>query len=180
MAEADPHTLDQMQNHFADLYGPRNNIYLSGRVARIDFFNIAVGDLHDAMRAGDIPNKTMGVLLARMPSRIFCMAHGMNNVSVASAMAEKFPLEGCAYCHQNPCQCEEKRSNPKLHGVTNPEQLSWRLRDWQNHLVGLYGEKNRQRGADNTMVRLFKEVAELMSFEHSLPQNTSNQKEIER
>ncbi len=178
--EQKPKSLDELQTHFAELYGSRNTIYLPDRVSRINFFNLAVGDLHDAVRIADVPPKMMGILLARLPSRIFCLANGMNDTSVARAMAEKYPMDGCAYCHGNPCQCQEKRPNLKLEGIRAGEQLKWRLKDWQNHLSSLYGEKNKQRGTDNTLVRLFKEVCELMSFEYSLPRSAHTQIQLER
>jgi NTP pyrophosphatase (non-canonical NTP hydrolase) len=163
--EQEPQTLNELQTHFVDLYGRRNNIWLSGRFSRINLLNVALADLQDVIRK-DGKKEDLDTMFARIPSRIFCLAHGINNVSVAWAMAEKYPLNECAYCHNFPCNCSEKRSEVVLATDLVPQQLIWRLKDWQKHLGLLYGDKNKERGIDNVMLRLFKEVAELMNLEH--------------
>jgi len=171
--------LDRLQEHFIHLYGRRNNIFLPGRVSRINFLNVAIGDLQDAIRKDSEPGH-LAAMFARLPSRIFCIAHGINNISVAKAMVEKYPQEGCAYCHGSPCQCGERRPEVTLvEWRYDSEQAMWSLADWQNHLNGLYGEANRKKGIESILTRLFKEVSELLNLEYSIGRSDKPMDEIE-
>jgi len=172
-------SLPLMQDYFIGLYGRRNNVYLDGRVMRINFLNIAIGDLQDAIRK-DADHSTKEIMISRLVSRIFCIAHGINNISVANAMMEKYPPQGCTYCGKFPCSCGERRPEPTL-AEWNPqsEQRTWSLKHWQTHLKLLYGEKNEERGTENTLNRLSKEITELLSFEYNVRDNDSMD-EIER
>src|SRR5438309_1268243 len=117
-------SLDELEDHFVELYGRRNNVYLPGRMPRINLLNIAIGDLQDTIRK-DVAIY-LPIAFARVPSRIFCIANGINNVSIVAGMAEKYPLEACAYCGKFPCACKERRDDPKLDPSNlNPEQLTW-------------------------------------------------------
>jgi NTP pyrophosphatase (non-canonical NTP hydrolase) len=171
--------LDRLQEHFKHLYGRRNEIFLPGRVSCIDFLNVATGDLQDAIRK-DSELEHLAAMFARIPSRIFCIAHGINNVSVAKAMIEKYPLEGCAYCHGYPCQCGERRPEVTLvEWHPDAEQVGWSLMNWQLHLDNLYGEANRKKGIENILNRLFKEVSELFNLEYSIGRSDKSMDEIE-
>lgn len=179
MIEGELISLQDLQGHFIDLYGLRNNVWLPGRLPRINLLNVALGDLQEAIRKGSA-REHLEATFARIPSRIFCIAHGINNVSVALAMMEKYPLDGCAYCHSNPCQCREKRPEARLSRVDlYSPQHSWRLWDWQHYLDSLYGQKNRERGVENAINRSFKEIAELMNLEHEIPRSRLTRQEIE-
>lgn len=171
--------LDLLQEHFVKLYGRRNEVYLDSRVRRIDFLNIALGDLQDAIRKGSEPLH-LKAMFARLPSRIFCIAHGLNNISVTCAMVEKYPKEGCAYCANFPCRCGDRRPEVTL-GEWHPdsEQANWSLADWQQHLNRLYGARNKEKGIENIFNRLFKEISELMSLEHSIDRASLDMDEIE-
>lgn len=162
--EIRPESLDRMQDHFSELYGRRNNVWLPGRQPRIDLLSVAVGDLQDAVRKS-IGGVHQDVMFARVVSRVFCIAQGINDVSVVRAMTEKYPASGCSYCHSFPCHCEEQRPDADLGWEMTGEQLGWKLGDWQKHLGNLYGEKNAQNGINNVLLRLFKEVVELTNLE---------------
>lgn len=76
-AQNKPETLQEMQDFFIELYGRRNNIWLPGRLPRINLLNVALGDLQDAVRK-DTSGLMIDILFARIPARIFCIAHGWN------------------------------------------------------------------------------------------------------
>lgn len=164
-----PKSVGELQDHFIKLYGRRNNIWLPGRMPRINLLNVAIADLQDAVRKNS-HHEHLEVMFARLPSRIFCIAQAVNEVSVASAMMEKYPLAGCVYCHSFPCQCDIRRSDAELAQVAlQGVQQQWNLKDWQEHLGRLYGDNNRRLGIENVINRCFKEVAELMNLEHEIP-----------
>lgn len=168
-----PESLEELQNHFLGLYGRRSNIWLPGRAPRIDLLSIGIGDLQDAIRKERSPVH-LGAMFGRVPSRIFGIAQAVNNTSVARAMVEKYPAMGCVYCHSLPCRCSERRPDSDIGWGMSKEQLRWKLGDWQRHLEMLYGDKNRERGVDNVLNRLFKEVAELLNLEREIPKADPN------
>ena len=60
-------------NHFFNLYGRRNRIFLHGLRERIDFLNLAVGDLQDAIRKTS-GSRAIEIALTRVVARVFCVA----------------------------------------------------------------------------------------------------------
>lgn len=176
--ENDFSSLDKMQEHFSRLYGRRNEVYLPGRTIRIEFFHRGVSDLTDSLRK-EANREVLETMFARVVSRIFCIANGINDISLGEGMQRKYPFEGCVYCHSNPCQCQEKRLNADMSWGRNTSPKQWDLRDWQNHLGSLYGEKNRQKGMDYVLNRLSSEVGELISLEHEIPSMTVDEVELE-
>ena len=171
-------SLDGLQEHFIHLYARRNDIYLPGRATRIDLLHRGIADLNDAIRK-EANREVLERMLARVVSRTFCIAHGTNNISVAEGLRKKFPLEGCSYCHKFPCQCGEKRPAPELGWGETFAQEGWSLKDWQNHLNKLYGEKNREKGIDYIVNRLGSESGELISLEHDILDSTMDDIEQE-
>lgn len=177
--EKTPESLDALQEHFVLLYGRRSQIWLPGRAPRIDLLSVGLGDLQDAIRK-DVPQSHLEVMFARVVARICGITQAVNNVSVACAMVEKFPMSGCSYCHNLPCTCSESRPDPQLGLGADQIQLSWMLGDWQKHLDKLYGDKNRERGIENVLNRLFKEVAELLNLEREIPKIGENGHSVEQ
>lgn len=171
--EKSPESLQELQDHFLELYGRRANIWLPGRAPRIDLLSIALGDLQDAIRK-DAGWVHLDVMFGRVVARIFGLAQAINNVSITEAMIEKYPMLGCSYCHELPCQCTERRPDSDLGWGMDDSQVNWRLRDWQGHLDKLYGERNREKGIENVMNRAFKEVAELLNLEREIPKADPN------
>jgi NTP pyrophosphatase (non-canonical NTP hydrolase) len=171
-------SLDKLEEHFIHLYGRRNDVYLPGRTIRIELFHRGVSDLVDSTRK-ESDRKTIENMFARIVSRIFCIAHGINNISVAEGMRRKYPFEGCSYCHSLPCQCGERRPSADLGWGVKASQSEWSLREWQNHLRKLYGERNKERGLDYIFNRLSSEVGELISLEHDVPSKTMDEIELE-
>lgn len=164
-------TLRELQLHFSRLYGRRNRIYMSSRRTRIDFLNLAIGDLQEAIRKNAGDNK-LGIALARVVSRIFCIAEGFFDLSISETMARKYRMEGCSYCNRFPCQCIEKRPTPTILDKPNSQQMGWDLRTWCIHFQNLYGKRNEQKGVENVVNRLFKEISELQSLELEVYRNS--------
>ncbi len=166
------------------LYGARNRMYLPNIIDRIGYLNLAIGDLQDALRK-QYEVHVLGAALARSVSRTFCIAEHFWNtreqpfpLPLVTALAQKYPASHCTYCHQNPCVCIERRTDATL--VTpEKEQLQWTLGEWCWHLNIVYGERNRQRGIEDMVNRLFKEVSELLSLTMSVARHPSHRNHIE-
>jgi len=81
---------------------------------------------------------------------------------VVKRLSSKYSAK-CAYCGYRPCQCpRENRQEPKF-ALADESQLLWSLKQWQDHFFSLYGEKNKARGIDFALRRLFSEDSEVMS-----------------
>ena len=154
--------------HFDELYGERNNLFLSGPKTKILFLMLGVSDLQDTIRKQATKPK-LNIALARVVSRIFCVVNHFGSDFAdlfIETLARKYPPDRCSYCGKSPCDCsEEKRSESKLAKSILVEQLHWSLNQWQGHMKDTYGEANKKLGKDNIMGRLFREVGELLSFQ---------------
>lgn len=172
--------LQELMDHFFRLYGERNSIFLSGLRDRIDLLLLAVGDLHEAIRKEASPINEE-IALARVVARIFCIAEHFSEFPLVEAMSQKYPADKCSYCQQMPCQCqEEKRSQTKLSSNPSDQQFYWSLKQWCAHFDAVYGAKNRERGIENTLNRLFKEVVEILSLQMMIPKMEQSPDEIKR
>jgi len=94
-------TLREMIEHFFRLYGRRNRIFLSGLGKRINFLNLAIGDLQEAIRKGH-NSEIIGMALARVVARIFCVAENFWSLPLVEMMARKYPAGYCIYCQKLP------------------------------------------------------------------------------
>jgi NTP pyrophosphatase (non-canonical NTP hydrolase) len=158
--------LPEIERFFNELYGKRDSIYLPGREIRAQLLYRGIDDLQSAVRQRAwLP--IYEVMCARIVSRILCIARGADDVSIGEGLARKYPLEGCAYCGQMPCVCQENRDPYRLSAPTT-EQEHWSLRDWQDHLTRMYGRKNKERGINYTLLRLGSEYGELISLERAI------------
>lgn len=172
-------TLKELQEHFFRLYGRRNRIFLSSLRERIDFLNLAIGDLQEAIRKEYNP-RILGIALARVVSRIFGITENFWSLPFREMMARKYPKRFCSYCRKFPCVCPERRPGPILELVPSKEQLGWSLKDWCQYLNLLYGKRNKIKGIENLTNRLFKEIAELLSLQMMIPNTNDNLDEIEK
>lgn len=157
-------TLQELMEHFFRMYERRNRIFLSSFGSRINFLNLALGDLQEAIRK-EASAEHIGVALARCVSRIFCIAESFYNLPLVEVLARKYPKGRCTYCNRWPCRCQERRSDAGLALRPSAEQLQWSLGDWCTHFNSLYGLRNKSVGIENILNRLFKEVSELLSIE---------------
>ncbi len=159
-------TLQEMMKHFFRLYGRRNRIFLSGLRERIDFLNLAIGDLQEAIRK-EHNSEVIEVALARVVARIICVAESFWSLPLIEALAQKYPTTYCSYCHKFPCACSEYRPDATLELIfpNIQHQIDWSLKDWQEHFRALYGQRNKAKGIENLLNRLFKEISELLSLQ---------------
>lgn len=171
-------SLHKLEEHFFDLFGVRNSIYLDGINARIDLLSMSVGDLQDVVRK-EIGHDAYAIALARIISRFFCIDdHFRGHLPLIVAFSKKYPLSGCSYCHHQPCQCPGTRLAHSSHERTNPVHSTWSLGDWARHFDSVYGERNRRRGIEYVLNRLFREVEELRSVSRRVPRLTSRASDI--
>lgn len=174
-------TLQELMEHSFWLYGRRLRIYLPGLRERLEGLSLSFGDLSDAIRKNnsDAPNRIIGVALARVLSRVFCLAEHFKSAThelpLVEALARKYPTGYCAYCLQLPCQCPEPRPAVHMEDTLSREQLRWSLREWCLHFERLYGAKNRERGIWNVLNRLYREVAEILSLSVRITAATSQE-----
>ncbi len=160
-------TVDSLQQHFEELFGARDRIYLDERYERIRLFETGIADLFDTLRRDTTPD-ALNVPFARVVARIFSIANSIDGVRVSEGMMMKFPQGGCAYCHQQPCMCTAFRGEPTLATSLDTEQRSWDLRTWQQYLYSLYGPANAQKGIWFVTTRLAVETNELVAEEDKI------------
>ena len=172
-------TLEKTQRHFYDIYNRRNSIHLNSLSSRIDLLDAGIGDFADSIQKGT-NQEQYGQVLARIVSRIFCVANGVNNLSVEWGMRQKYPVEGCAYCLVIPCECPEIRQKVNFDFGKNKEiQKTWSITQWQKHLDNLYGKKNREKGINAVLNRLEKEKKELVKIEPMRQMGNYNNNQVE-
>jgi NTP pyrophosphatase (non-canonical NTP hydrolase) len=172
--------LQGLLNHAARLYGKRNRIFLDdGLKGLIGYLNLAIGDLQDAVRKG-VGKKLIAVGLARIVCRTFEVADHFKELPLVPIMVSKFPAEHCSYCRHFPCDCPtERRPEAVMETDHDPVQLHWGLNEWCWHFDRLYGEKNKERGIENILNRLFREASEFMSLCMHVQGATVEQAEVE-
>jgi len=151
---------------------------LSGLDKRINYLSLGICDLQDVVRK-EQNSEIIGVAFARVVARIFCIAEHFLSLPLLEAMSQKYPTGYCSYCQSFPCRCVEKRPDATI-GLASEEQLIWSLRQWQQHFNILYGDKNRQKGMENILNRLFKETGELLSLQMMIPNTSLSLDEIEK
>lgn len=166
-------SLSQFEQHLYNIYNRRDSVWLPGRDIRYDLFQVAHRDLTESVRKN--VKERQPEMLARTASRVFCIARAIEGVSLTKGLFEKYS-GSCSYCGLYPCQCREKRpqSNSKEWNPESPE-ASWSIREWQQHLDQMYGEKNKQRGIEYSLLRLFSEVSELRSLERKMSNMSTDQ-----
>lgn len=155
--------LSEMINHFFHLYGRRNRIFLPGLGERINFLNLAICDLQDAIRK-EHKLEIVEIALARIIARIFCVAEHFYSLPLIETISRKYPAIHCSYCQSSPCCCKEKRFDAILE-PTSEIQLNWTLKEWQEHLNNFYGRRNKEKGIENLLNRLFRETGELLALQ---------------
>ncbi|MBU1039303.1 hypothetical protein KKC17_03735 [Patescibacteria group bacterium] len=163
--------LQKLMEHFFKLYGKRNRIFLQNLLQRIVFLNLAIADLQEAIRKQADP-ADLKIALARIVSRIFCVADYFASDQLAVVMSQKYPNSHCSYCQKLPCKCPEKRPSSILTNP-NPTQLNWTLKQWCRHFKKIYGAKNKSKGLENILNRLFKEISELLILAMKTPSTFS-------
>jgi len=171
--------LGSLQDHFFNLYGRRNRIFLPGLRERIDFLGLAVADLQDVIRK--IPETSkIEIALTRVMARVFCVGEHFLVLPLIETLIAKYPSSHCSYCGRFPCLCSEIRQDSQLTISGAGLQNEWNLRQWQQHFNALYGVRNKEKGVENVLNRLFKEVSELSSLQLKVPYMNCGIGEIEK
>jgi NTP pyrophosphatase (non-canonical NTP hydrolase) len=155
-------TLGDLMQHSFHLYGRRNRVFLPSLRSRIDFLNLAVGDLQEVLRKGE-GDLALRASLARVVSRIFCIAEHFLDLPLAEMVARKYLADRCTYCLTLPCSCPERRPEAHLQETLSAGAAP-SLRGICVHLERVYGARNREKGLEYILNRLFKEVSELISL----------------
>lgn len=153
----------QLQRHLNATFGDRNRRVTPQLVDRIMFLNLAVGYLQEAVQKHRGEKAKIRYALARVIGWTCCVAEYMPNSNIVLAMSAKYPEMGCGYCGKPVCSCKGHRKR-NVPGEPNPVQCRWSITRWQAHFQQVYGEKNRQRGLENCINRLFKEVTEIIEL----------------
>ena len=166
-------TLEQLKRHFFELYGRRDKMYLASLEKRINYLSSGIGDLQDAIRK-EAGAPSIGDALSRVVRRVFCIAEHFKHLDFVGTMTKKYPLTKCTYCQKLPCKCPPMRPKVALE-EGNSEQRDWNLLRWCTSFNKLYGPKNKFKGVENLLNRLFKEATELQLL---LLQVESGQKTI--
>lgn len=161
-------SLSELQQYMTEMYEHRSQEYLPRLSDRIDFFEEAAADLMGAVRADDFELKEIAV--ARLGSRLFCVASGLGNIPVHEGLEAKYPATGCARCGAIPCSCGDKESQkPELDLTSVGMRSEWSMNRWQRFLWDVYGENNQRRGIKDTIARLFSEVVEVRALVRQAP-----------
>lgn len=171
--------LQDLMIHSFRLYGRRNRIYLKGISERVSFLNCAIGDAQEAVRK-EVGLDGIGSALARVVSRIFCIAEAYQQLPLVEVLSRKYPLSHCTYCGKLPCDCPEKQDDFTLLTQPFPEQKGWSLSEWCDGFARLYNEANKRRGIQFLINRLFKEAVELSCVIECVPEMTGTLEETER
>jgi len=159
-------TLTDIMVHLWRLYERRNRIFLPSLSDRINFLNVGIGNLQDAIRkSGDVETA-----LASVVARIFCVANHFWKLPLIEVMTKKYPARVCTYCQQKPCSCPEKRPDPSLSIDYDYVQLTWTLSEWCRSMKTMYGKRNKEKGLENCLNRLFKEISELLLLAMKIPE----------
>ena len=167
--KTNPHfeTVDALQTHMQDIYHVRNEVYLPGRSERIELFNNGIHNLVEAIRLSD--QSSAETALARLGSRVFCIADALAAVQVEQGLDAKFPSDGCLFCGQAPCNCNTVR------GLAQPvqwppagERRKWSLDNWQTFLGHVYGDSNDKTPLNYSITRLYTENGELTTLENNI------------
>lgn len=151
-----PLTLLEEIERIRALYSARNARTLDTPDKLVALLGSGVRLLEDAFEedAADTYAKCLASIFSRWAA---CTLHFEG---VVDAMASKY-ASNCAYCSTAPCTCPKVGRPAEKKLMLNPAALEWSLQDWQQHLVKLYGARNRERGMNVALRRLFSELTEV-------------------
>lgn len=154
-------TLEQQIVHILSVFEKRNGQQMTRIEQRLAFLNAGIRQFDSAFekQRTDQYERWLASIFARWVAAI-TMAAGSNG---PYHVAEKFGA-GCAYCGKIPCgpPCsEDARPEPK-YLVPTAKQVERGIKDWQEHLNRAYGAKNKTRGIDKAIRKLYNESGEAL------------------
>jgi NTP pyrophosphatase (non-canonical NTP hydrolase) len=172
----EPGSLHEWQEHFWKMYRARNRIVNESYAERSNHFYRRLGRLGDAYRKDEMLVERLGRTISYFMSLVNAF---YPDVSIARGMARKFPKVGCVYCRNMPCACNKaKRPTPTYDKFNVLQYWEWNIRDYQQLLDKVYGERNRELGFHNALARLVSEVGEISILNALGPDTPNNTKLI--
>ncbi|MEK7585135.1 MAG: hypothetical protein AAB455_01290 [Patescibacteria group bacterium] len=160
--------ISHCQAHLKAVYGRRNAICLPSLNDRLSRLLLVVGELQNAVRK----KQAVGVHLANALAWLFAVVNHFHDLPFAAALCHKYPPDHCGYCKAKPCQCLEARStvgdaerNKARIGLDERSQaLNLHLDEFQAQQLEIYGVLNQRQGIDNVLLRLLKEICEVVAL----------------
>lgn len=159
-------TLDELHRHFSALYGRRNRRWLPSLVHRAIFFGNGLADLLQAHRY-EMGSEAYSLCLARIVSRIFCVADYFYPLPFGQSLSAKFPPINCRNCLELPCVClTTGRPDARLleKWEIDRQFIERSLTEISSDLRTLYNEANQQQGLDKCLLRLSRESSEVANL----------------
>lgn len=154
----------ELECRLADIYAPRDEIYLPNMRDRISDLSVKESFLGDSIRKHR-DHSEISRRAGTVYSWLACVSRKAE-VSIQSALEAKFPAE-CAYCGSMPCVCQDfNRGGANLPHIID-ENAPKSLEAWQAHLEALYGENNRSpdKGIWFAIFRMMDETNEMMRLD---------------
>lgn len=176
--ERPPASIQEISDYVSYAYGMRNGMRLTGSLARIGFLAIAAKDLQDAVRKKSEIHK-IGIALARVLARVFCVADTYHDLPLAEQFAGKYLGGACSYCQHIPCTCTDEWRPASMANRVD-DQADWDLSTICQVLNRMYGKANQQKGIDNAIGRLFSEIGELIAETMNSLTSTLKNSELEK
>jgi NTP pyrophosphatase (non-canonical NTP hydrolase) len=142
----------------------RNEHYLRTNSLRIAHLGVGGGEVVDTVlrTKPEQMREILPVVAAKITLRVFTVLQGLEEKeAIIDKLMSKFPESGCSYCGHKPCRCDVVRPEEKIGAQSSEEQRQWTIKQWQDHLKSVYGEKNHQRGLSYILNRLMSEIQEV-------------------
>jgi NTP pyrophosphatase (non-canonical NTP hydrolase) len=153
-------TLQQLLDHLKSIFSDRNARYLPEVVQRLAFLTAGIRQLEDGYEE-NLKGEYAG-RLAYLFARWCAAVELVEDLSPLRMLAAKYG-HCCSYCMAEPCACSQAGRPESATMLPNPACQAWSLRQWQQHLGQLYGAKNKARGVNFVLLRLFSENTEALS-----------------
>lgn len=131
---------------FADgLTRERNGRNFKTLADRVDHLALGAGEMLKTIQVED--TEVVPIVAAKMILRIRTVVQGLGSEDAfLQTLMGKFPEAGCSYCGKKPCQCVADRPQKTANLQPSEAQKSWSLKDWQEHLMAVYGTSNHENG----------------------------------
>lgn len=145
-------------------HGARNAL-LHSRFEIRESLNLSIIEIGEMLRYDDCSQKAVREALAHVLSRTIAYANSYRDLDIIGEMSRRYPAEGCAYCGNPACTCEDDERNTIIESEINKIQQKWSIEDWCRHLNKVYGEINRERGFERAFHRLQNEFCKISKVE---------------
>ncbi len=163
-------SISHCQTHLKAVYERRNAICLPSLNDRLSRLLLVVGELQNAVRK----KHAVGVHLANAMAWLIAVVNHFHDLPFTAALCHKYPAAHCGYCKSKPCQCldarptagDVERNRPRvIESLEKTRTENLRLCDFQTQQLEIYGVLNRRQGIDNVLLRLLKEICEVVALQ---------------